>query len=141
MSPAATGARARPRTTARRARAGRDRRAASRAAADEPGEERRVDSRPPRACPRAAPRATRAAADRAGGPPPAEFASTRRPAQGARTGPYNRRVSFVIGEIPDRDDLAQFPKVARQHELAARGVRVPPGVVLDLATARAVFRA
>ncbi|HLT37234.1 MAG TPA: PEP-utilizing enzyme [Enhygromyxa sp.] len=50
-------------------------------------------------------------------------------------------MSFVIGEIPDRDDLAQFPKVARQHELAARGVRVPPGVVLDLATARAVFRA
>lgn len=49
-------------------------------------------------------------------------------------------MSFRIGETPDRDDLAQFPKVARQHELAARGVRVPPGVVLDLARARALFR-
>ena len=48
-------------------------------------------------------------------------------------------MSFEIGETPDRDDLAQFPKVARQHELAARGIRVPPGVVLDLATARVVF--
>jgi len=49
-------------------------------------------------------------------------------------------VSFSIGESPERDDLAQFPKVARQHTLAAQGIRVPPGVVLDLATARAVFR-
>lgn len=49
-------------------------------------------------------------------------------------------MSFVIGETPDRDDLAHFPKVARQHELAARGIRVPPGVVLDLASARTVFR-
>lgn len=49
-------------------------------------------------------------------------------------------MSFRIGETPDRDDLAQFPKVARQHELAARGLRVPPGVVLDLARAREVLR-
>jgi hypothetical protein len=49
-------------------------------------------------------------------------------------------VSFRIGETPDRDDLGQFPKVARQHQLAARGLRVPPGVVLDLARAREVFR-
>jgi hypothetical protein len=53
---------------------------------------------------------------------------------------YNPRVSFRIGETPDRDDLSQFPKVARQHQLAARGIRVPPGVVLDLARAREVFR-
>lgn len=50
-------------------------------------------------------------------------------------------MSFTIGEIPDRDDLGDYPKVARQHALAARGVRVPPGVVLDLARARAVVRA
>jgi phosphohistidine swiveling domain-containing protein len=50
-------------------------------------------------------------------------------------------VSFTIGETPDRDDLGDYPKVARQHELAARGIRVPPGVVLDLARARMVLRA
>ncbi|PRP90138.1 phosphoenolpyruvate synthase [Enhygromyxa salina] len=50
-------------------------------------------------------------------------------------------MSFTIGEAPDRDDLGDYPKVARQHALAARGVRVPPGVVLDLARARAVLRA
>ncbi len=48
-------------------------------------------------------------------------------------------VSFSIGQTPDRDDLARFPKVARQHALAARGLPVPPGVVLDLATARRIF--
>ncbi len=45
-------------------------------------------------------------------------------------------MSFKIGDPPDRDDLAHFPKVARQHDLAARGFPVPPGVVLDLARAR-----
>ncbi|MFO7565350.1 MAG: PEP-utilizing enzyme [Enhygromyxa sp.] len=50
-------------------------------------------------------------------------------------------MSFEIGETPDRDDLAHFPKVARQHQLAVQGLRVPPGVVLDLASARGVFRA
>ncbi|PRQ09834.1 PEP-utilizing enzyme [Enhygromyxa salina] len=50
-------------------------------------------------------------------------------------------MSFTIGETPDRDDLGSYPKVARQHALAARGMRVPPGVVLDLARARAVLSA
>ncbi|KIG12043.1 hypothetical protein DB30_02098 [Enhygromyxa salina] len=50
-------------------------------------------------------------------------------------------MSFTIGETPDRDDLGNYPKVARQHALAARGMRVPPGVVLDLARAREVLRA
>lgn len=49
-------------------------------------------------------------------------------------------MSFRIGETPDRDDLSHYPKVARQHQLAVEGLRVPPGVVLDLASARAVFR-
>lgn len=48
-------------------------------------------------------------------------------------------MSFQIGEAPDREDLHRFPKVARQHELAARGLPVPPGVVLDLARARQLF--
>ncbi|MCA9700375.1 MAG: hypothetical protein KC431_22805, partial [Myxococcales bacterium] len=48
-------------------------------------------------------------------------------------------MSFTIGESPDRDDLERFPKVARQHTLAARGLPVPPGVVLDLGRARQVF--
>jgi phosphohistidine swiveling domain-containing protein len=50
-------------------------------------------------------------------------------------------VSFTIGAVPDRDDLDNYPKVGRQHALASRGVRVPPGVVLDLARARKVLRA
>jgi hypothetical protein len=50
-------------------------------------------------------------------------------------------VSFTIGDPPDRDDLDKYPKVGRQHVLASRGVRVPPGVVLDLERARAVLRA
>jgi PEP-utilising enzyme, mobile domain len=48
-------------------------------------------------------------------------------------------VSFTIGNTPDRDDLDNYPKVARQHVLASQGVRVPPGVVLDLERARAVL--
>ncbi len=47
-------------------------------------------------------------------------------------------MSFEIGQTPDREDLAEFPKVARQHALAARGLPVPPGVVLELERARAV---
>lgn len=47
-------------------------------------------------------------------------------------------MSFRIGETPDRDDLDHYPKVARQHALAAQGFAVPPGVVVDLATARAL---
>lgn len=54
---------------------------------------------------------------------------------------YNRAVSFELGTRPDRDDLACFPKVARQHELAARGMPVPEGVVIDLVAARLVFAA
>lgn len=50
-------------------------------------------------------------------------------------------MSFTIGDTPDRDDLDNYPKVGRQHVLASRGVRVPPGVVLDLERARAVLRA
>lgn len=46
-------------------------------------------------------------------------------------------MSFTIGNTPDRDDLDNYPKVARQHVLASQGVRVPPGVVLDLERARA----
>lgn len=49
-------------------------------------------------------------------------------------------MSFTIGETPDRDDLDAYPKVGRQHALASRGVRVPPGVVLDLARARELLR-
>ena len=54
---------------------------------------------------------------------------------------YNRAVSFELGARPDRDDLACFPKVARQHELAARGMPVPEGVVIDLVAARLIFAA
>lgn len=54
---------------------------------------------------------------------------------------YNRAVSFELGARPDRDDLARFPKVARQHELAARGLPVPEGLVIDLVAARLVFAA
>jgi phosphohistidine swiveling domain-containing protein len=50
-------------------------------------------------------------------------------------------VSFTLGDIPDREDLDNYPKVGRQHVLASRGVRVPCGVVLDLERARAVLRA
>ena len=49
-------------------------------------------------------------------------------------------MSFRIGETPDREDLDTFPKVARQHELAARKLRVPPGVVLELSEAQALLR-
>jgi hypothetical protein len=54
---------------------------------------------------------------------------------------YNRGVSFELGQRPDRDDLAFFPKVARQHVLAARGAPVPAGIVIDLVAARLVFAA
>ncbi|MFV8750830.1 PEP-utilizing enzyme [Nannocystaceae bacterium ST9] len=50
-------------------------------------------------------------------------------------------MSFELGQPPDRADLARFPKVARQHALAARGLPVPDGVVLDLVAARLVFAA
>lgn len=48
-------------------------------------------------------------------------------------------MSFLLGQRPDRDDLDNFPKVARQHVLAEQGVRVPPGVVLDLEVAQELF--
>lgn len=48
-------------------------------------------------------------------------------------------MSFSIGGQPDREDLAHYPKVARQHALAARGLPVPPGVVLELSAARDLF--
>jgi hypothetical protein len=67
-----------------------------------------------------------------------------RPCSSPRCGREARRispVSFTIGEPPDREDLDKYPKVGRQHVLASRGVRVPPGVVLDLERARAVLRA
>ncbi|NVB39368.1 hypothetical protein G6O69_16115 [Pseudenhygromyxa sp. WMMC2535] len=50
-------------------------------------------------------------------------------------------MSFFLGAPPDRVDLAHFPKVARQHALAADGLPVPPGVVLDLARAQQLFAA
>ncbi len=50
-------------------------------------------------------------------------------------------MSFEIGQPPDREDLDKYPKVGRQHVLASRGLRVPPGVVLDLEQARALLRA
>jgi hypothetical protein len=54
---------------------------------------------------------------------------------------YNRGVSFELGQRPDRDDLGNFPKVARQHALAVRGAPVPAGIVIDLVAARLVFAA
>ena len=54
---------------------------------------------------------------------------------------YHEPVSFSIGGAPDREDLENYPKVARQHALATRGLPVPPGVVLDLSSAREVFGA
>ena len=50
-------------------------------------------------------------------------------------------MSFELGQQSDRDDLARFPKVARQHALAARGLPVPEGIVLDLVAARLLFGA
>lgn len=50
-------------------------------------------------------------------------------------------MSFLIGDSPDREDLAAFPKVARQHELAAQGLPVPAGVVASVAEARRIFAA
>lgn len=50
-------------------------------------------------------------------------------------------MSFELGQRSDRDDLARFPKVARQHALATAGLPVPEGIVIDLVAARLVFAA
>ncbi len=50
-------------------------------------------------------------------------------------------MSFELGQPPDRNDLAYYPKVERQHVLAARGLPVPAGIVMDLFVARLLFAA
>lgn len=47
----------------------------------------------------------------------------------------------MIGETSSWAGLARFPKVARQHALAAQGLPVPEGAVLELGRARQLFSA